>query len=106
MPGSGARPGGARLVGHWVGLEGAGLAGPLPPDASIPADVEPGGSAVLGLPLTAPAAAGSYLLVLDITLPGGRSLAASGVPPALVRVTVGAAPASASDPGAPDAPAQ
>ena len=47
----------------------------LPPDASIPADVEPGRSAVLGLHLAAPAVAGTYLLVLDVALPDGRSLA-------------------------------
>ena len=94
VPGGGATTGSARLVGHWIGLEGAGIAGALPRDASIPVDVEPGGSAVLGLPLTAPAVAGTYLLVLDIVLPDGRSLAAAGVPPALVRVTVETAPSS------------
>ena len=92
-------------MGHWIALEGAGLAGGLPPDASIPADVEPGRSAVLGLHLAAPAVAGTYLLVLDVALPDGRSLAVAGVPPGLVRVTVGTTPSSAGDPGARAAPA-
>ncbi len=105
-PGGGGTTGSARLVGHWIGLEGAGLAGGLPRDASIPADVEPGRSTVLGLPLTAPEVAGTYLLVLDIALPDGRSLAVAGVPPALVRVVVGTALSPAGDTGARDAPAQ
>ena len=52
---------------------------------------------MLGLPLTAPSAAGSYLLVLDVALPDGRSLAVAGVPPGLVRVTVEAAAATSAD---------
>jgi hypothetical protein len=97
--GASTATGSARLVGHWIRLEGVGLAGELPLDAAVLVDVEPGRSAVVDLPLETPSAAGSYLLVLDVVLPDGRSLAVSGVPPALVRVTVEAGPAPATNGG-------
>jgi hypothetical protein len=49
--------------------------------------VEPGAVERVSLQLTAPAA-GQYLLVLDVVVPGSGSLSAGGVEPAIVRVTV------------------
>jgi hypothetical protein len=39
--------------------------------------------------MSAPPAAGEYLLVLDVVDPVTGSMAATGVPPGIVRVTVG-----------------
>ena len=88
------------LVGRWI---------PLSPDAStLPDTVEettpvvpPGGQAVVGLEMTAPAEPGAYVLVIDLVSPIHGSLAASGSAPAQVLVTViPAAPASTSNPEA------
>jgi hypothetical protein len=77
------------LVARWVGLDGGAARGTGTAGGTVPAYVDPGTSATLEMVLTAPAAAGSYLLLFDVLLPDGRSLAAAGVPPGLVRVTVG-----------------
>ena len=89
------------LVARWVALDGAPSEGTIPVLAggSVPAYVRPGEGAVLELAIDAPDPVGSYLLVLDVLLPDGRSLAASGVPPGFVRVSVGGPP-----PPAPVAP--
>jgi len=80
------------LVARWVALDGVTDAAELPaPGGSVPAYVDPGTSTTLGMVLVAPEAEGQYLLLLDIRLADGRSLAAAGVPPGLVRVTVGGA---------------
>ena len=55
----------------------------------------PGGSAQVNLALTAPAAPGDYLLLLDVVSPSSGPLSSLGSQPAIVRVTVGAAPAPA-----------
>jgi len=91
----------ARLVGHWVHLEDAALdslpadvlAG-SPPIASVMliASLVPGESEVVDLAVQAPDRPGRYLLVVDLVTSAGSSLAAAGVPPALIRVEV-AAPA-------------
>lgn len=97
----------ARLVAHWVPLDAAnqdvGLAaGSTPADAAIPVDVAPGSVTTMSVSLTAPGAPGSWLLVLDVVVPGTGSLAAAGVPPALVPVTVlRAGPAPAAGTAAP-----
>ena len=82
----------ASLVARWVDLGGAasGPTGPASPVATaiLPAGLAPGASVDVDFLLTAPAAAGEYLLVLDVVDPTTGSLAAAGVPPGIVRVTV------------------
>ena len=79
----------SRLVAHWLRLSPG--ASTDASDAMTPARVDPGGQATVGLTLTAPAAAGDYLVVLDIVSPVHGSLAATGVPIGQIRVTVGQA---------------
>ena len=50
--------------------------------------MRPGTSVRVTFELTAPAAPGEYLLVLDVIDPATGSLAAAGVPPGIVRVSV------------------
>jgi hypothetical protein len=82
----------ATLVARWVDLGGAaGLSaasGGTVAVTILPAGLAPGGSAEVDFRMTAPAAAGEYLLVLDVVDPRTGSLAATGVPPGIVRVTV------------------
>ncbi len=82
----------AILVARWVDLGGAAGLPTSPGGAAattlLPAGLAPGASADLDLQLTAPAAPGEYLLVLDVIDPRTGSLAATGVPPGIVRVTV------------------
>lgn len=82
----------ARLVARWVDLGGA-AAAPVPAaggvvNSILPAGLAPGASVNAAFVLTAPAAPGEYLLVLDVVDPVTGSLAAAGVPPGIVRVTV------------------
>jgi hypothetical protein len=97
------------LVARWVGLDGGAADGSDgAPAGVVPAYVEPGTAATLEMVLTAPAAEGRYLLLLDVLLPDGRSLAAAGAPPGLVRVTVGdgaAGDAPAAEPAGASSPA-
>ncbi|HEX5823474.1 MAG TPA: hypothetical protein VFY18_03350 [Candidatus Limnocylindrales bacterium] len=82
----------ATLVARWVDLGGA--AGPATPAGGsvamtiLPAGLAPGRSVDIDFQMAAPAAAGEYLLVLDVVDPRTGSLAASGVPPGIVRVSV------------------
>ncbi len=82
----------ATLVGRWVDLGAATSAAATPAAAAasaiLPAGLAPGASVDLDLAVVAPAAPGEYLLVLDIVDPTTGSLAAGGVPPGIVRVTV------------------
>ena len=82
----------AMLVARWVDLGGAaGLPaspGGAATTALLPAGLAPGASADLALQLIAPAAPGEYLLVVDVIDPRTGSLAATGVPPGIVRVSV------------------
>jgi hypothetical protein len=82
----------ATLVARWVDLGGAAATPTVPGGAVavtiLPAGLAPGGSADVNFRMSAPAAAGEYLLVLDIVDPQTGSLAAAGVPPGIVRVTV------------------
>ena len=82
----------ASLVGRWVDL---GASGPSSgsPDASagtsvLPAGLASGSRATVALLLTGPASPGEYLVVLDVVDPSVGSLAALGVPPGIIRVTV------------------
>jgi hypothetical protein len=85
----------AHVVGHWLPLDSGSSDGPLF-DAlagSTPvADITPGSSDVVDLGAWAPLVPGPYLLVVDVVTWDGHSLAAAGVPPALVRVVVTAPP--------------
>lgn len=80
----------AALVGRWVDLSGGpGTGGPAAATATmLPAGLSPGGSAAAELLLTAPTRPGEYLVMLDVVDPRTGSLAAAGVPPGIVRVTV------------------
>ena len=78
----------ATLVARWVGL-GADPSAAAPASATVlPAGLAPGAGANIHLAISAPAAPGEYLLVLDVFDPTSGSLAALGVPPGIVRVTV------------------
>src|SRR5439155_700644 len=65
-------------------------AGPVGAVASsmLPAGLEPGATADVEFQLTAPTVPGEYLVILDVVDPTTGSLAAAGVPPGIVRVTV------------------
>ena len=81
----------AMLVARWVDLAGGAAA--ATPSAStavslLPAGLGPGTSADLDVALTGPTTPGEYLLVLDVVDPQAGSLAATGVPPGIVRFTV------------------
>ena len=96
----------AVLVAHWVPLDaalvdgasrGAGAAGgsgaggaAATPDVSVDLrpGLRPGDTTRVVVNAAAPARPGDYLLMLDVVAPDIGSLAAKGVPPALVRVTV------------------
>ena len=83
----------ASVVGHWISLD-------QPDGQAVAAEVrtplapalEPGSQVDATLDLSVPTAAGQYLLVLDVITPERGSLAALGVEPTLVRVTVVGAP--------------
>ena len=77
----------ATIVARWVDL-GAGVGAGSSATAILPAGLAPGGTADIAFTLTAPAASGEYLVVLDVLDPAAGSLAALGVPPGIVRVTV------------------
>jgi hypothetical protein len=82
----------ATLVARWVDLGGVPGLPQAPADSGastiLPAGLAPGGSVDIDFQLSAPAAPGEYLLVLDVVDPRTGSLAATGVPPGIVRVTV------------------
>jgi hypothetical protein len=104
----------AQVTGTWVALGAADSADQLAAAdaASVVAGALPAGFkarsvADLKLRLFAPSVAGEYLLLLDIVTPESGSLTSRGVEPTIVRVTVGAitAPASEAAPAAaPTAP--
>ena len=82
----------ATLVARWISL-GA-TVDPTDPTSGtgssiLPAGLAPGATVTTQLMLTAPVVPGEYLLVLDVLDPDSGSLAALGVPPGIVRVTVG-----------------
>jgi hypothetical protein len=84
----------ATFVARWVDLTGdSGVPAPEG-SAVLPAALAPGARADAVFQLTAPKAAGDYLLLLDVLVPDKGSLAIAGVPPKIVRVTVSGAAAT------------
>ena len=80
----------AVVTASWVPLSATGAAAAgTSGGAVLPAGLAPGDSATVQFALTAPSGRGSYLLVFDVLDPDVGSLAALGVPPGIVRVTVG-----------------
>ncbi len=75
------------LVATWVPLGVNPTAVPAPTVTEAPS-VAAGSSTDIALSLVAPRTAGQYLLVLDVLTPDGVSMAATGVPPQMVVVTV------------------
>jgi hypothetical protein len=84
----------ATLMARWVTLANGSAAGPIPADSTslLAPGLAPRQSATALLDLTAPASPGEYLVLIDVVVPGTGSLAIAGVPPALIRVSVGGAP--------------
>ena len=82
------RPISGSIVAHWVRLDAE--TGDLPGDVHhrLPAGFLPGATERTPLGLTAPDLPGTYLLLIDVVVPGIGSLTARGADPALVRVTV------------------
>jgi hypothetical protein len=86
----------ATLVARWVdlgsepGAVGSGGANSAGATAMtvLPAGLAPGKGVDVTFGLVAPRAPGEYLLVLDVLDPTSGSLAALGVPPGIVRITV------------------
>ena len=82
----------ATVVARWIPLS-VGVAPPSDPATQTASTnlfivLTRGKSAVATLALTAPTAAGQYLLLLDVVTPEHGSLLASGVDPTIVRVAV------------------
>jgi hypothetical protein len=75
------------LVGRWVPLD-PGTAPEAPAATTFAPRLAPGQQAVVPMDLIAPTTPGAYLLLIDVVTPLHGSLAALGVPPAQVRVTV------------------
>jgi hypothetical protein len=93
----------ANLVATWVAGDGTGV----PAAVTVRLDdvlFAPGGSTEVRLALRAPDAAGSYLLLLDVLTPESGPMSALGSAPGIIRVTVNAAPATATPPETPVAP--
>ena len=78
----------ALVVARWVSLGSAAAVGGAGASTMLPAGLAPGATASIDLALVAPGAAGEYLVVIDVIDPVVGSLAALGVPPGIVRVTV------------------
>lgn len=86
----------ATVIGRWIPLSSGAV---LPIDeaaresrAHLPIGLAPGVTVDASLALTVPSVPGQYLLLLDVVTPERGSLVASGLEPALVRVTVLPAP--------------
>jgi len=87
-PGALAADAPPRLFAHWVSLDDPQTGGLLAPDTSAVVHVDAGSSTIVELLVPTPLRTGHYLLVFDVLLPDGRSLAANGVPPGVMRVRV------------------
>lgn len=96
VPATPDKPGSGTLVATWVALGVSSSAVPAPTVAEAPF-VAAGSSTDVALTLVAPRTPGEYLLVLDVLAPDGGSLAAAGVPPQIVLVTVRREPLSPTD---------
>jgi hypothetical protein len=77
----------ASLAARWVPLA-PGPATARAASSLLPAGLAPGTREEIALVLDAPESPGVYLLVIDVFAPGVGSLAAHGVEPGLLRVTV------------------
>jgi len=84
---SAAGPTPVHLASHWLTAAGAMIVWDGA-RASLPADLAPGQSAVVALPVTAPSDAGAYLLRLDLVEEGVAWFSAQGVPARDVPITV------------------
>ena len=83
------------IIARWISLaDRAGAAPAAEGRAVLPAALGPASSASVVFNLTAPATPGDYLLLIDVVVPRSGSLAAAGVPPAIVRVSVSGAAAT------------
>ncbi len=83
----------ADVVGHWVALDPAAADGVgARTRTALPPALEAGKTVDTALDLEVPTEPGEYLLVLDVVTPENGSLAALGVRPTIVRVTVVPAP--------------
>jgi hypothetical protein len=80
----------ATVVGTWIPLSAGAAVDPAATiqSARLPVALAPGKTADGTVELTAPVAAGDYLLLLDIVTPENGSLVASGADPTVVRVKV------------------
>ena len=85
------------LSSHWLTAAGAMVVWDGA-RASLPADLAPGQSAVVALPVTAPSAAGAYLLRLDLVEEGVGWFSGQGVPPRDVPITISSGFAAALTP--------
>ena len=85
----------AYVIGRWIPLSVTAALSSDPAaqvvGAALPIGLKPGVTVDADLDLTAPPAAGDYLLLLDILTPERGSLVASGADPTLIRVSVTAA---------------
>ncbi len=79
-----------QLLARWLDLI-PDITGASPEQdwVAVPTPIDPGTDTLVELTLTAPTRSGGYLLVLDTITSDGQSLAGLGVPPGLIRVTVG-----------------
>ena len=94
----------AFLVATWVSGDGAAVPAPV----SILLDdavFAPGGTANALVSLQAPDVSGNYLLLLDVLTPESGPMSALGSAPAIIRVTVNAAPPTPTAPPTPAVPA-
>ena len=93
----------SHLVATWVSAAGS----PVPEPLKVRLDdavFAPGGLAEVMLGLSAPAEAGTYLLLLDVLTPENGPMSSLGTAPAIVRVTVNEAAPSPTAPPTPVAP--
>jgi hypothetical protein len=86
----------ATFVARWVDMTGRSGSPAAEGTAVLPAGLAPGARGEAVFRLTAPAAPGEYLILLDVLVPRTGSLALEGVSPAIIRVTVSGAAATAA----------
>jgi Ig-like domain-containing protein len=80
------------LVARWIGLDDVADTRAQASNGIARASVDPGRESIVELDLTAPRAAGRYLLLFDLQMEDGQSLAALGVPPGITLVVIGPKP--------------
>lgn len=77
------------LVARWVGLDDIIDTGPPAPSGIARAAIDPGNESIIAVDLQAPNTAGRYLLIFDVQMEDGQSLASVGTPPGITLVLVG-----------------